>query len=379
MLAGAQSWAQSGAQSAARLGDPIGVIEVPLPALPSDLRQQAWASELASRGLSLDAPDLERLADRFVLTSGQIAEASASASSHLQWDRAGAAARTKRCDGAATVEAVFRSARSQSGHEIGKLAARIEPRHGWDDIVLPPDVLEQLRQICVWVTYRETVMGPWGFGSKLSRGRGTPCLFAGPPGTGKTLAAEVIGHSVGLDVFAIDLAGVVSKWVGETEKNLDKIYSATSNAILCFDEADALFGKRSEVSDAHDRYANIEVSYLLQKMESHEGLTILTTNMLESLDEAFLRRLAFVVHFPFPEAAERQHLWRLAWPPETPIDGDIDLAQLADNYRLSGGNITNVALASSYLAAADGSPVRISHVMNAVKREFEKMGTVLDE
>ncbi len=373
MLAGSQPWVPP----PTRLGDPVGVIDVPLPAPPSDLRQRAWSSELASRDLSLAGPDLERVADRFVLTPGQIAEAAASAAGHLQWHRA--ASRRKKRRAAATVEAVFRSARAQSSHEIGKLATRIEPRHGWDDIVLPPDVLEQLREICVWVTHRETVMWKWGFGRKLSRGRGIPCLFAGPPGTGKTMAAEVIGYSVGLDVFTIDLSGVVSKWVGETEKNLDRIFSATANAILCFDEADALFGKRSEVSDAHDRYANIEISYLLQKMESHEGLTILTTNMLESLDDAFLRRLAFVVHFPFPEAGERQQLWTRAWPQETPLDADIDVAQLAEQYRLSGGNITNIALASSFLASADGSPVRMSHVAHAVKREFEKMGTALNE
>ena len=203
-------------------------------------------------------------------------------------------------------------------------------------------------------------------------------LFSGPPGTGKTMAAEVIANELQLELYKIDLSQVVSKYIGETEKNLNRIFTAaeTANAILFFDEADALFGKRSEVRDAHDRYANIEIGYLLQKMEEYEGISILTTNLRQNLDEAFVRRLAFTVHFPSPDEASRRRIWAGIWPSEMPLSEEVDLDCLARQFKLSGGNIKNIALAAAFLAAEAGSPVTMSHVLQGTKREYQKMGKV---
>jgi SpoVK/Ycf46/Vps4 family AAA+-type ATPase len=190
------------------------------------------------------------------------------------------------------------------------------------------------------------------------------------------MAAEVIAHELGIDLYQIDLAGVVSKYIGETEKNLDRLFTAaeTANAILFFDEADALFGKRSEVRDSHDRYANIEISYLLQKMEQYEGIAILATNLRGNLDEAFVRRLAFTVHFPFPDEASRRRIWERIWPEGVPLAEDVGVARLASEHRLPGGSIRNVALAAAFLAAGEGGPVTMRHVRDAVRREYQKMG-----
>jgi SpoVK/Ycf46/Vps4 family AAA+-type ATPase len=193
------------------------------------------------------------------------------------------------------------------------------------------------------------------------------------------MAAEVIGNELGLDVYRIDLSAVVSKWIGETEKNLDRLFRLADNAILFFDEADALFGKRSEVRDAHDRYANVEISYLLQKMEAYDGLAILATNLRHHLDDAFLRRLAFVIPFPFPDDAQRRQIWERIWPAETPVAGDVDFDWLATTFKFSGGNVKNVALAAAYAAAARGSQVGMDDVRHAIRREYQKLGKALTE
>ena len=224
-------------------------------------------------------------------------------------------------------------------------------------------------------------MEKWGFGAKLSLGKGINALFVGPSGTGKTMAAEIIAQELQLDLYKIDLSGVVSKYIGETEKNLDRIFTAAenANAILLFDEADALFGKRSEVRDSHDRYANIEVSYLLQKMEQFEGITILATNLRQNLDEAFVRRLAFTVHFPSPGEADRRRIWEGIWPSAVPLGQDVDLAFLARQFKLTGGNIKNIALAAAFLAARNGTVISQTHLLQATRREFQKLGKALSE
>ena len=239
----------------------------------------------------------------------------------------------------------------------------------------------QLQEICQRVAHRQRVMGEWGFDRKLSQGKGVNALFAGASGTGKTMAAEVIATELGLDLYKIDLSGVVSKYIGETEKNLDRIFTAAANAnaILFFDEADALFGKRSEVRDSHDRYANLEISYLLQKMEQFDGIAILATNLRGNLDEAFTRRLAFTVHFPFPDEASRRRIWASIWPAEVPLADEIETDFLARQFKLSGGNIKNIALAAAFLAAAGGGQVTIAHLLQATQREYQKMGKVLSE
>jgi SpoVK/Ycf46/Vps4 family AAA+-type ATPase len=253
------------------------------------------------------------------------------------------------------------------------LAQRIRSASTWEDLVLPEAEAATLRAIAAQLRRRVTVYDHWGFAAKSSRGLGISALFAGPSGTGKTMAAEVLANELHLDLYRIDLSSVVSKYIGETEKNLRRVFDAAeeSGAILLFDEADALFGKRSEVKDSHDRYANIEVSYLLQRMEAYRGLAILTTNQRSALDPAFLRRLRFVVQFPFPDAPQRAAIWQRVFPPATPTQG-LDHAKLA-KLRVAGGNIRNIALNAAFIAADAAEPVRMSHLLAAARSEYAKM------
>lgn len=252
------------------------------------------------------------------------------------------------------------------------LAQRVEVVAGWDDLVLPEPQMITLRQIASQVQHRLTVYERWGFGRAGSRGLGISALFAGESGTGKTMAAEVLAGELCRDLFRIDLSAVVSKYIGETEKNLARVFdeAADSGAILLFDEADALFGKRSEVRDSHDRYANIEVSYLLQRMEAYRGLAILTTNQKTALDPAFQRRLRFIVHFPFPDLAQREAIWHRAFPPASPTRG-LDCAKLA-KLHMTGGQIRNIALNAAFQAAADDAPITPAHLLVAAHHEAAK-------
>jgi hypothetical protein len=254
-----------------------------------------------------------------------------------------------------------------------ELGDRVSPHYGWDDIVLPDDTLNDLKAIAGQARHRAKVYGSWGFGDRLVRNTGVTALFAGPSGVGKTMAAEVICRDLDLDLLRIDLSGVVSKYIGETEKNLKRVFDAAerTGAVLFFDEADALFGKRSEVKDSHDRYANIEVSYLLQRMESYGGLAILATNMKTHLDPAFLRRLRYVVDLPFPDSASRRRIWQRAFPPEAPTVG-LDFEALA-RLDVPGGNIVVIAVNAAFLAAGEGLPIGMVHVARAARSEFRKL------
>jgi hypothetical protein len=262
---------------------------------------------------------------------------------------------------------------------LADLAQRIDSTHGWEDLVLPEPQMQILRHIVTHVRHRAQVYEGWGFSAKGTRGLGISALFAGTSGTGKTMAAEVLANDLRLDVYRIDLSSVVSKYIGETEKNLRRVFDAAEEggAILLFDEADALFGKRSDVKDSHDRYANIEISYLLQRMEAYRGLAILTTNMKNALDSAFLRRIRFVVQFPFPDAAQRAEIWRRIFPRATPTDG-LDYARLS-RLSITGGNIRNIALNGAFLAAGAGEPVRMKHLLNAARSEYSKLEKPLTE
>jgi vesicle-fusing ATPase len=252
------------------------------------------------------------------------------------------------------------------------LAERIDPAATWDDLVLPGGHRDLLHEIARHVRHRTQVYERWGFGERTSRGLGVTALFAGESGTGKTLAAEVLANELDLDLYRIDLSTTVSKYIGETEKNLRRLFDAAecSGAVLLFDEADALFGKRGEVKDGHDRYANLEVAYLLQRMESYRGLAILTTNLRSNIDRAFLRRLRFVVQFPFPDIAERTAIWRRAFPSATPVDG-LDPERLAQ-LPISGGSIHSIALSAAFAAAHDGGPVTGDQLLRATRLEFAK-------
>jgi len=362
---------------------PTGVVTVPFGIPDFAMRRACWQANLTAAHITLDPHDVDALAGRFRLTPGQIAEVVATASNQVLWHNATLSSNLstfQRANPPSTND-LFAAARVQSGHDLAALARKIEPKYKWDDIVLPDDALSQLREICQQVAHRHRVLGEWGFNNKLSLGKAVNALFTGPSGTGKTMAAEIVANELGLDLYKIDLSGVVSKYIGETEKNLERIFTAAenANAILFFDEADALFGRRSEVRDSHDRYANIEISYLLQKMEQYEGIAILATNLRQNMDEAFLRRLAFIVQFPFPDEASRRRIWIGIWPAETPLADDVDLDLLARQFKLSGGNIKNIALAAAFLAAEDGGAVRMQHLLQATRREYQKMGKVFSE
>ncbi|MFL6260701.1 MAG: AAA family ATPase [Thermoanaerobaculia bacterium] len=343
------------------------LVEVVLPRADEAERAELWRRRLAERPAADSLASPEVLASEFRFTPGQIDDTLATAADLACW--------RGRPEGRIESQDLFDAARAQASPELGRLARRVEPRAGWSDLVLPADQVAQLRELCDQARHRATVLGAWGFGRKLAYGKGLAALFSGPPGTGKTFAASILAAELGLDLFKIDLSQVVSKYIGETEKNLDRIFTAAedSSAILFFDEADALFGKRSEVRDSHDRYANVEVSYLLQKMEEHEGIAVLATNLRQHLDDAFVRRLSSVIDFPFPDAADRERIWRVSFPAAAPL-GEMDFGSLAREVRLAGGNIKNISLAAAFSAAADGQVIRMPHLWHAARREFAKMG-----
>ena len=341
-------------------------LEVPL--YPE--RRYVW--ERASRYSELGVQDseLDELANKFRFTATQI-ERTVQTAVDLAASRGDDV----------TIKDLYAGAQSHATLSMGHLAKRIIPRYTWDDLILPPDQLSQLKEIRSRAQFGYKVQEEWGFNQKISNANGVSALFAGESGTGKTLSAEVIANDLGLVLYKIDLSAVVSKYIGETEKNLGKIFgeARASNAILFFDEADALFGKRSEVKDARDRYANIEIAYLLQEIEQYDGIAILATNLRQNLDEAFTRRLDFLIDFPFPDPEYRRLIWSAHFPTSAPLARDIDLDTVAERYNLAGGNIRNAALAAAYLAAADGGVITNTHIRSAIRREHQKMGRLLED
>ena len=368
ILAGKQPW-KAGTEGV------LGIVTVPFTVPDFAQRRLEWQKHLNATGISISEVDLDALSDRFRLTPEQIADAVVTASNTIRWQAA--AGETK----ISHTSIVFAASRAQGGHDLAALARKIEPKYRWDDIVLPPDTQTQLREICNQAKHRHLVYEEWGFDRKLSLGKGQNVLFSGLPGTGKTMAAEVMASELQLDLYKIDLSQIVSKYIGETEKNLNRIFNAaaTSNAILLFDEADSLFGKRTEVKESRDRYANIEVGYLLQKMEEYEGIAILTTNVRSNIDDAFVRRLRFIVDFPLPTEKQRRQIWEKIWPNTTPRSSDLDLDFLARKFDIGGANIRNIALAAAFLAADEGTLINMSHLIRAIRREYQKMGKILME
>jgi len=353
-----------------RESEDLAFVSVDLPSPDDAERVRVW--QLLADNFEISATvDFGELASKFRFTPGQIRNALLAARSATLWRPAG--------DREITRADLSAACRAQSGQRLNSLARKVTPIYTWNDIVLPEQVLCQMREICQRVVHRHRVMGEWGFGKKLTLGKGVNALFAGPSGAGKTMAAEIIAQELDLDLYKIDLSGVVSKYIGETEKNLDRVFTAAqdANAILFFDEADALFGKRSEVRDSHDRYANIEISYLLQKMEEYEGVAILATNLKANLDESFTRRLAFTIHFPFPDESSRLLIWKGIWPRAIALDDSVDFEWLSHRFKLSGGNIKNIALGAAFLAASNGGSVTMSNVIHATHREYQKLGKPL--
>jgi AAA+ superfamily predicted ATPase len=352
-------------------GRPFLRLEMLDPTYPE--RRALWTTVMDAEALAFNRRELDAITGRFRLTHGQMLDAVSYARS-LAWARDPAEPQP----GSADIDA---ACRAQAQHGLAALARKLIPRYGWDDIVLPPQQLSSLRLIGAMIRQRPVVYGDWGFDRKLAMGKGVIALFAGPSGTGKTMAAEIIAHDLSLDLYKIDLSAVVSKYIGETEKNLERIFREAqhSDAILFFDEADALFGKRSEVKDAHDRYANIETAYLLQRTEEYDGLVILASNLKRNMDEAFIRRLHFTIDFPEPEEVERLELWRRTLPKEAPRADDIDLEFLARKLKITGGSIRNIILAAAFLAAEENSAIAMRHLVRASVHELQKMGRLVVE
>lgn len=321
--------------------------------LTTEDRIEIWSRETGPDS-KLKRRDIEALSEHFALGPGEIASVcrmSESRDTSKHWS----------------------VCRELAERGMDQLADKIESNFTWDDLLLPEEIMQDLKAITAQIRFRPRVYGEGGFGRKLVRGRGVSALFAGPSGVGKTMAAEVIANDLGLGLYKIDLSSVISKYIGETEKNLKRVFDAAEagGAVLFFDEADALFGKRSEVKDSHDRYANIEISYLLQRMETYSGLSILATNMKSHIDVAFLRRLRFVIDVPFPNSSLREAIWRRAFPEETRTEG-LDFARLA-RLELAGGNIVVIAVNAAFLAAAEGEPVRMRHIAQAARSEMRKL------
>ena len=350
------------------ISEDLAFVPFSLPIPGYESRREKWTALLDGGPGSIRPEDLQTIAARYRFTFGEMQQTLRLA--HCQSDLRPPE------ESALKVDDLVWACRIRSHASFGGLARSIEPRATWNELVLPEPVLQQLREICAQVRKRAIVFHHWGFDRRLSMGKGLYALFAGPSGAGKTLAAEVVAGSLGLDLLKVDLSATVSKYIGETEKNLQRIFEAAerSDAILFFDEADALFGKRSEVKDAHDRYANIEINFLLQRLEEFEGVVILATNLAQNLDEAFSRRIHLTVEFPFPNEVLRLAIWKSHFPSETPVADDLDLPYLAKQFKIPGGNIRNIVLNAAFLAADDGGSVQMSHLLQAARREYEKMG-----
>jgi ATP-dependent 26S proteasome regulatory subunit len=335
-------------------------------------RQQIWEKSLANKKEFATGINISDLAAKFKFNNRQILQA-------VQAARNLSLGRDPQI-GLVTSEDIYSACRRQSVDMLNHLARKVQPVYCWDDIILPKDQMEQLHEICSYVRYYPVVYETWGYGRKWSLGRGLKVLFEGPSGTGKTMAAEVISNELKIDLYKVDLSTIVSKYIGETEKNLDRIFEEgqSSNAILFFDEADALFGKRSEVRDAHDRYANIETAYLLQKMDEYEGIVILATNLHKNMDEAFARRMHHTLEFPLPNEVDRYRIWQRAFPAEAPHQ-DVNLKFIARQFKISGGNIKNIALNSAFLAADKGGEIDMPTVIKATRREYQKIGKLCTE
>ncbi|MCJ8505896.1 ATP-binding protein [Kocuria flava] len=343
-------------------------VVVDVPAGTAAERTKLWQTVLDD---ALPETEIQQATAQFRLRPEQVARAAATA-------RAQAALGS---DGRLTGAHLQAGARAENGSALDRLARRVEPAVGWEDLVLPGPVLLSLRDLALRARHREQVLGDWGMRPGAGRGHGVAALFAGDSGTGKTMSAEVVAKELGLDLYVVDLATVVDKYVGETEKNLERIFTAAAgvNGVLLFDEADAVFGKRSEVRDAHDRYANIESAYLLQRMETFDGLVVLATNLRANIDEAFTRRLDVIVDFPLPDPEHRALLWDNCLGPRLARSDGLDLPFLGRAFELAGGGIRSAAVTAAYLAAEDDTPVTMVHLVTAVQREYRKRGRLTRE
>lgn len=343
-------------------------LEIPMPSLTKDESIHLWDLLLKEINPDEDVKSFE-MANKFSFTPGQIRGTIEECKKLAIWDQ-----KEK-----ITVKDICKCAYTQIVHNLEEKATLIYTKHNWSQLVLAKEQKEMLKNACDQIRYKHIVYDDWGFNKRINYGKGVSMLFAGPPGTGKTMAAQVVAEDLDIEIYKVDLSKIVSKYIGETEKNLDKLFSEAkkSNVILFFDETDALLGKRTEVKDSHDKNANLETSYLLQKMEEYDGITIMSTNYLENIDQAFFRRLSYVVHFPFPDVEARKEIWIKMFPQSTPLSDDIDFDYLASQFEISGGNIKNIAVTAAFLAAKQSGEIKMKHILKAVKYELTKQGKIL--
>lgn len=343
----------------------ILLLTLELPETNEEQRLLLWKNALDGLLISEEIDPAE-MATKFRFTAGQI-KGAVQRAKELAQPSVGI-----------TAQLLHESCYDQVVVGLNSLASPIKPAYNWDDLVLPQSEIELLKSACLHVKYRHKVYTEWGFSKKAAYGRGVSVLFSGPPGTGKTMAAQVITNQLHMQLFKVQLSQVVSKYIGETEKNLRKIFTEAKNAncVLFFDETDALFGKRSEVKDSHDRHANIETAYLLQQMEEYDGVVLMATNLLQNIDEAFMRRISFVISFPFPDVPTRKLLWQKMLDAKAPLD-NIDWDFLAENFKLAGGNIKNCIIHAAFLAAAENSPIGMRHLLTGIVNELRKNNTVV--
>jgi AAA+ superfamily predicted ATPase len=340
-------------------------------------RRTAWEGAAHARGLRLTTAQADTLAAQFNLTPGRIVHSVEAGCVRARARAATAGAHGPQDAARPEYDDLHAAARADAAHEFDGLARKMEVRRGWNDIVLTAACRARLDELCSRAKLRYRVLETQGFGRKLAGARSTSALLAGPPGCGKTLAMEIIAGEIGQPAWHCNLAGIVSKYIGETEKNLEKVFAAAerSNAILYFDEADSLFARRvSSVETANDRWSNLELSYLLQRIEEYDGIAILATNLKQNIDEAFARRLTFTIEFPFPDEEHRHRIWRAVWPEGYAIEPQVDFAALARGFKLSGANIRNAALAAAFSAAARHAPVSMADLLHAIDAEYDKMG-----
>ncbi len=344
-------------------------VEVPFPT--AEAQAVLW-----QRALPADVPlaaevQVELLVKRYALSGGSIQRAAQDLASH--------AALLPTAERRIGSEAIYRAVRRQLSHRLRDLADTVAAAYDWTDLILPNKTLEQLREMVTYFRLRQKVLTEWGFGGKLVYGRGLASLFAGPPGTGKTMSAAVVARELGMELFRVDVSRIVDKYIGETEKNLARVFdeAARAQAVLLFDEADSLFAKRTEVKSSVDRYANLEVNFLLQKMENYDGITILTTNFESGIDDAFKRRIRYKVTFPFPEVEERVRLWKSMIPKDAVLDKNIDFRDLALDFEMAGGHIKNALIRGAVHAASEGDCIKQEHLRKACVVEYKEMGKLV--
>jgi SpoVK/Ycf46/Vps4 family AAA+-type ATPase len=345
-----------------------GYLLLDVPQRNEQQRQESWAVALDRH--AIDLPDASELAARYRVGPGIIERVCAEVSRRPE----------RPTEPAAWMRELDDAVRQHLENRLGTTANRVTRLATWADIVLPEDITDSLLELTARVRHRKTVYEQWGFDRSMTTSRGITALFQGSPGTGKTMVAGVIARDLGLELYRVDVSRITSKWIGETEKNLGSLFDAAEDGqvLLLFDEADSLFAKRTEVKSSVDRYANMEVNYLLQRLDSFEGIAILTTNFGNAIDPAFKRRLTYRVTFPFPDEEMREQLWRSLIPPQVPVQGKLDFAGLSQRFRLSGGYIRNAALRAAFLAAEEGSALTHEHLERAIRMEFREIGKLTE-